>query len=127
MRVISRITLCAAAMCLLGGVLSAADGKLMHCFYFTPVAQATQADWDAFYKATNALPGKIPGLTAAWAGKLRRPMGEGENGRQYGVCMAMKDEATLKTYSASPAHKEWVEVYSKVRQEGTTTVDIVVP
>ncbi len=127
MRVLTRLLLSAAALCLAAGALSAADGKLMHCFYFTPVANASQADWDAFYKATAALPGKIPVVTATWAGKLRRPMKSGDTVREYGACMEMKDEAALKTYSASPAHKEWVEVYSKVRQEGTTTLDILVP
>lgn len=125
MRLFSRIALGAMAITLFSGALAAADGKLMHCFYFTPTADAKQADWDAFYKATDALPGKIPGVVRVWAGKLRRPMQQGN--RQYGVCMEMKDEAALQSYAQSPAHKEWVAVYSKVRQEGTTTLDIIVP
>jgi hypothetical protein len=39
--------------------------------------------------------------------------------------MEMDGEAALKTYAGHPAHTEWVKVYSKVRQEGTTTVDII--
>jgi hypothetical protein len=127
--------------------LSAADGKLMHCFYFTTIDGATDADWQAFAKATEALPGKIPGLLGVWHGELRRPMslvstdrettkkvraGEanvtgpvGLITRQHGVCMEMADEATLKTYAEHPAHAEWMEIYSKVRVAGTTTVDII--
>jgi len=34
----------------------AGEKGLMHCFYFTPVASATQADWQGFFKPlTNCL------------------------------------------------------------------------
>ncbi len=127
--------------------LSAADGKLMHCFYFTTIDGATDTDWQAFAKATEALPGKIPGLLSVWQGELRRPMRltgtdretnkkvrAGEPNvtgpvrmltRQHGVCMEMADEAALKTYADHPAHAEWLAVYKKVRVAGTTTVDIL--
>jgi hypothetical protein len=45
--------------------------------------------------------------------------------RQYGVCMEFKDAAAFTAYDPNPAHKEWVAVYGKVRQYGTTTVDIL--
>jgi hypothetical protein len=41
------------------------------------------------------------------------------------MCIEMKDEAALKAYADHPYHKEWMEVYSKVRVEGTTTYDIL--
>jgi hypothetical protein len=126
-----------------------AQQKLMHCFYFTPLETATQADWTAFNKATDALPGTIPGLTRVWYGKLRQPQGifsvdqeaakklrGGEKSasgqvtlavRQYGVCMEMSSAETLKTYASHPAHKEWDALYQKVRQYGTTTFDIIQP
>jgi len=132
---------------LVSGTLYAGEGKLMHCFYFTVVDGATSADWQAFDEATDALPGKIPGLLNVWYGKLRRPMrlvttdratmkklragdskatGEVSTiSRQHGVCMEMADEAALKVYADHPAHKQWETVYSKVRVPGTTTVDIV--
>jgi len=128
--------------------LSAGEKKLMHCFTFTPVETASQVDWEAFYKATDALPGKIPGLNKVWYGKLRRSLsiyGVVDGGarkklaageqkvtsevtrtvRQYGVCMEMNNEAALQTYASDPAHKEWAEAYSKVRQPGTTTFDLI--
>ena len=37
----------------------------MHCFAFTAVEAATQADWDAFYKATDEIPKKIKGVSRA--------------------------------------------------------------
>ena len=135
------------SLLLSASALSAADGKLMHCFYFTTIDAATDADWQAFAEATEALPGKIPGLLSVWHGKLRRPMRlvstDRETGkkisageanvtgpvrgitRQYGVCMEMADEAALKAYADHPAHPDWMKVYEKVRVAGTTTVDII--
>ena len=141
------VAACAAILLFSSGVLSAGEKKLMHCFYFTPVEGAGQADWDAFAKATDALPGKIPGLTRVWRGKLARnltilnadqetakKLRGGEKSvtgqvssvaRQYGVCMELDSADALKTYASHPAHTEWDAVYSKVRQYGTTTFDII--
>lgn len=110
---------------LLASTLLAGDGKLMHCFYFTVIEGASSADWQAFHKATDELPGKIPGLLDVWYGKLSRPLRVGSNERQYGVCMEMESAASLKAYADHPAHKAWEQVYFKVRQPGTTTVDMV--
>jgi len=135
---------------LFAGVLGAQEKKVMHCFTFTPLEAATAADWDAFYQATHALVGKIPGLTHVWAGKLRNPQKllmpeerdnymkvqkspDGEKmpavnavvaARVYGACMEMT-EAAFAGYAADPAHKDWEKVYSKVRKPGTTTFDIM--
>lgn len=122
---IMRILIAFVVVLAAAGALGAADGKLMHCFYFTEQASATADDWAAFARATEALPGEIEGLHRVWHGKLRRPMRAGDNQRQYGVCMEMTDEAALKTYADHPAHKAWEAVYGKVRVPGTTTVDIV--
>ena len=111
----------------------AAGGEkaLMHCFAFTEIETATDADWAAFMKATNELPSKIDGLERVWVGKLRRPLRQfGRNRdtpaeRQSGVCMEMKDEAALEVYATHPAHDAWVKVYEKVRVPGTTTFDIL--
>jgi len=143
----SRLAVSAAGLWLFAGLLSAGEKKLMHCFYYTPQEGATQADWEAFYKATDELPGKIPGLSKVWYGKLRqnltvyapdretsKKLRAGEKSvtgqisqrvRQYGVCMEMDNEAALKTYADHPAHKEWEKVYFKVREYGTTTVDLL--
>jgi len=145
----SRLVVLAASLLLLAGVVSAAEKKLTHCFYFTVIEEATQVDWDAFYKATDALPSKIPGLTGVSYGKLVRPLTvyapdreaakklrAGEKGvtgqinqqvRQAGVCMQFASEAALKAYATNPAHEAWVAVYSKVRVAGTTTIDLVAP
>jgi hypothetical protein len=112
---------------LFAGVLSAGEKGLMHCFAFTPVATATEADWNAFYKATDELPSKIKGLQKVWVGKLRAPvkLSATAGAREYGVCMLLDDVAALKAYDDHPAHDAWVEVYSKVRQPGTSTFDII--
>lgn len=127
--------------------LAAGEKKLMHCFAFTTIPTATEAEWKAFAEATDALPGKIPGLTKVWHGKLRAPLnifspdaearkklmaGEAKTSgevsrlqRTYGVCMEMADEAALKTYASHPAHAAWSAAYEKVRVAGTTTFDIL--
>jgi hypothetical protein len=137
------------AILMLATGLAAADKKLVHCFYFTAIDGATPADWDAFARATAALPGKIPGLLSAWQGKLVRPLtiynvdaearkklAAGEEKapatvtravRQNGACMVFANEAALKAYAAHPAHKEWEAVYAKVRVAGTTTLDFIEP
>ncbi len=120
-----RIVAVVFAVCLFAGVMSAADGKLMHCFTFTAIEGATAADWDAFYKASDALPGKVPGLLHVWAGKLSHPQRVGDAVRQYGACMEFSDQAALKAYADSAGRKEWFAVYEKVRVPGTTTFDIL--
>ncbi len=121
----TRIIAVVFAVCLFSGALSAADGKLMHCFAFTAIESATAADWDAFYKASDALPGKVPGLLHVWVGKLRRPLRTAQAPRTYGACMEFRDEAALTAYAESAGRKEWFAAYEKVRVEGTTTFDII--
>lgn len=139
-----------AAMTLGAASLHAADQPVMHCFAYTVIESATPADWDAFTKATKELPGKIPGLTHVWLGKLSRPMSlvtpdsaapaedvkklrAGETvsvpvkllRRQAGVCMEFSGAAAMASYAKLPAHDEWMKTYEKVRVAGTTTIDIL--
>jgi len=126
--------------------VSAGEKKLMHCFVFTPVQSATDADWQAFFKATDLIPTKIPGVSKVWYGKLRQPLpilgtdgasrkklaaGEAKvtgevtrRVREWGTCMEMEN-AALKVYADHPYHKEWEKVYFKVREPGTTTFDLL--
>ena len=130
-RFTSLFTALLATLAFLPADAAAGEKKLMHCFAFTEIATATDADWAAFMKATNELPDKIEGLEKVWVGKLRRPLRQyGRNQaepaeRQSGVCMEMADEAALEVYANHPAHSEWVKVYAKVRVAGTTTFDII--
>src|SRR5262249_55851300 len=141
----SRFTAFAVCIALSASAAFAGEKGLMHCFAFTPIKEATQAEWDAFYKATDALPKKVKGLKRVWYGKLMRPLalpalaiedaaarkalmeaGKGTaavtiNRRENGVCMEFADEAAFKAYNPDPAHKEWESIYSKVRVAGTTT------
>jgi hypothetical protein len=122
---VTRLAVCAAGLFLFSGMSPAGEKKLMHCFAFTPIESATVAEWRAFYDATDQLPKKIPGISHVWYGKLRQALPQGDSVRKYGVCMEMANEDTLKTYTDHPFHKQWVDVYSKVRVEGTTTFDIL--
>jgi hypothetical protein len=136
----------AAAVLVGSGAALAGEKALMHCFAFTVIESATDAEWAAFKKATDELPAKIKGVKRVWHGKLRRPLAIyavdadaraklNEGGpvtaavratpRQHGVCMEMADEAALAEYAKHPAHTDWVKVYEKVRVAGTTTFDIL--
>ena len=145
----TRFALCAAGLVLSAAAAMAGEKSVMHCFAYTPIAEATQADWDAFHKATDALPTKIKGIKRVWHGKLARPLtvynltsqdaearkkvmadGKGTTDvavlrREYGVCMEFDNEAAFKAYGADPAHKDWEAVYGKVRRPGTTTYQIL--
>lgn len=138
-------------LCLFAGLsLTAGEKGLMHCFAFTEVETATPADWEAFAKASDELPGKIPGLLHLTHGKLSRPLaimlpatpmddetlkkyraGEAVQAsvkmlrRQYGVCMHFKDEESYKAYGKHEAHAAWLKAYEKVRVSGTTTYQIL--
>lgn len=116
---------CIYAALLFASAASAGEKKLMHCFAFTPLKSATPADWNAFYKATDDLPAKIKGVSKVWYGKLARPFEAEGMSRSYGVCMEMTDQAARKLYGDSPAHSDWTKIYSKVRDEPTTTFDIL--
>src|SRR5215475_357279 len=54
----------------------AGENKVMHCFAWTPVKEATTADWSAFFKASDALPKKIKGISKVWYGKLAAPLSQ---------------------------------------------------
>src|ERR1700758_1875441 len=64
-----------AALMLLSGPAGAGEKTLMDCFAWTPVKEATPADWQAFYKASDALPRRIKGIVGVWYGKLAAPFG----------------------------------------------------
>ncbi|MBM3784175.1 MAG: hypothetical protein FJW30_07425 [Acidobacteria bacterium] len=137
----------AATLLLTSGLAVAGEKGMMHCFAFTVIESATDADWKAFAEATDAWPGKFKGISKVWHGKLRAPLaqftvdGEARKKlaaggkdveakanrvtRQHGVCMLMSGPETLKEYTANPFHKEWMSKYEKVRVAGTTTYDIL--
>lgn len=117
-----------AAMMLYPAVTPAGEKALLHCFFFTPIAEASLAEWDAFYQATDELPAKIDGLHRVWIGKLTERAAVAQQvklGRQYGGCMEFTDEAALANYTTHPAHDAWIKFYEKVRVSGTTTFDIL--
>jgi hypothetical protein len=142
-----KILVFTACLAWCAGTAAAGEKKLMHCFVFAVKDTATEADWDAFHKATDALPGKIPGLSRTWRGKLRAPLtilsanaearkklAAGEQDvagtvnrtrHAYGVCMEMDGPDALKVYADHAAHKEWEDVYFKVRVPGSTSFDIL--
>ena len=146
---LAHLTGCAAAVLLFAPGARAGEKTLMHCFAWTPIKDATPADWQAFYQASDALPSKIKGITKVWYGKLAAPLSQvalgdvdsatvqkfrsGETvtvpvkrvAREYGMCMEMTGPDVLKAYGQDPYHKVWTDAYAKVRVEGTTTYNIL--
>ena len=137
----------AVTLLLTSGLAPAGEKGMMHCFAFTVIPEATDADWKAFAAATDMWPSKFSGVQKVWHGKLRSPLAQytitaearkqlaaGEKDvdtkanrlmRQHGVCMLMDGPQTLKEYTGVPFHKEWMAKYEKVRVAGTTTYDIL--
>ena len=137
-----------AATFLVSQAALAGEKTVMHCFAWTPIKEATNADWQAFYKASDDLPRKIKGIKRVWYGKLMSPLpqihfqqvdreafrkyqaGETVNAsvsatpRDYGMCMEFANADALKAYDADPFHKIWTAAYEKVRVDGTTTFNI---
>jgi hypothetical protein len=109
----------------------AGEKKVMHCFAWTAVKDATPADWTTFYKASDALPKKIKGISKVWYGKLaallpwttivkadnesRQKLNAGQPAtveaqrtpREYGMCMEFSGPDALKAYDTDPYHKVW--------------------
>ncbi|MBI4461066.1 MAG: Dabb family protein [Acidobacteria bacterium] len=102
------------------------QNTLLHIFAYTPLETATEADFEAFKKATADMVDRIPGLRRVWVGKLREPLPvPGDYIRTYGVAMEFDNIEALQVYADHPAHKEWESVYERVRVRGTTTLDIL--
>jgi hypothetical protein len=120
-----KFLLCMAGALLVASTATAGEKKLMHCFAFTTLDGATQADWNAFYKATDELPKKIKGVSHVWYGKLANPLHVNDATRQFGVCMEMDNAEVRKAYGNDPAHDAWNKAYDKVHVEGTTTFDLL--
>jgi len=143
----SFLAVCAASL-FLTSAAHAGDKKLMHCFAWTSIKDASTADWDAFFKASDALPSKVKGITHIWYGKLASPLSQynidakgdaqqklraGEATpvtaqrvpRDWGMCMEMAGPDTLKAYDTDQYHKTWTDAYAKIRVEGTTTFNIL--
>jgi len=119
-----RILMLIAAATMLSAATASAADDLVHCFLFTAVDKAPEADWKAFFKATDAMPSKIPVVKHVWYSKLGRPMEINGATRQWGVCMHLAGADARKAYAAAPYHAEWEAAYFKIREEGTSTFDL---
>ena len=50
-----------AALCLSAASMLAGEKGLMHCFAYTPIETASEAEWDAFYRLPMRSPARFPG------------------------------------------------------------------
>lgn len=129
---VKKLGLCLAGLllllggCAIGRETAPSERPLLHVFAYTPLDSATPQDYAAFEAATRAMVGKIPGLRKVWVGKLREPTpAENDRIRTYGVAMEFDNVEALAAYAHHPVHAEWNRIYERVRQQGTTTLDIV--
>ena len=114
------------AGCTAGQVTATSQKTLMHVFAYTPLESATPEDLEEFKTATVGMVGRISGLRAVWVGKLREPLpGAGTRIHTHGVAMEFENTQALEVYANHPVHQQWIEVYDKVRLQGTTTLDIL--
>ena|SRR5258706_15322100 len=98
---------------------------LLHVFAYTPLGTATQQDFENFKKTTEDMVGKIPGLRKVWVAKLREPIPAGDKIRSFAVGMEFDNLQALEGYAGNPIHKQWEQVYERVQEQGTTTLDII--
>ena len=126
-----RTTLLAAGLllflagCVAGRMSAESQKTLMHVFAYTPLEGSTPQEFEDFKLATAAMVGQIPGLRKVWVGKLREPLPVETRIHTYGVAMEFDNEEALGVYAEHPAHDAWIDVYDKVRLQGTTTLDIL--
>lgn len=64
--------------------------------------------------AVKTLASKSPGITNIWLKPIK------VQGTDAVFVMEFKDEAALKAYVGTPAHKEWYEIYTPVRGQSQT-------
>lgn len=116
-----------AAACLFGvSGLNAqtAPKSVIHVVTVAWKKDATQAQIQAALDGVQALPQSFKGITKVWTKTLKIQNAKGvELPRTHVFVMEFADEAALKSYTDSPAQKEWYKVYLPVR-ESSTTFDI---
>src|SRR6266481_6023136 len=100
------------------GNQTAGQKTLLHVFAYSPLGTATQQDFENFKKETEGMVGKIPGLKKVWVAKLREPFPAGDKIRTFAVAMEFDDLPALNAYAGNPVHKQWEQVYERVREQG---------
>jgi hypothetical protein len=110
-----------AAVCAFGlmtGTLAAAPQKpksVIHVITVKWKPDATEAQIGAALKAAETL--NYPGLKNVWTKAIKMQLDEGYKNI---IVMEFESEASLKSYTDSPAQKKWYEVYLPIREESRT-------
>src|SRR5262249_15743508 len=105
---------------LVGQKTAPARKPLLHVFAFNEVEGTTPAQLDELWAAPRKMASQIPEIKNIWMGKIIRH----NRDWHYGMVFEFDNDAGHKVYEKHPAHDEWVKTYSKVRVEGTNTIDI---
>lgn len=122
MNKITTILLAAVLLAFSANTLSAqtttAPKTVIHVVTVKWKADTKPEQIQAALDGVKALPAAYPGITRVWV-KSIKVQGDKANA----IVMEFADEAALKSYTDSPAQKEWYKVYMPIR-EASTTFDI---
>ena len=97
----------------------------IHCASWTAKKGMTQAQFENFKKGFAKLPDKFPGMRRLWAGKLGEPVTFNGLIRTHAIAFEFDNLAAKRAYSASPNRPEWQELFSTVREPGSSSFDLV--
>lgn len=109
---------CLLAMgCVVGSALAAdtAPTSVIHVVTVTWKKDTTPEQIQSALDGAKALPAAYDGISRVWV-KTIKAQGE----RTHGIVMEFKDLAALKSYTDSPAQKEWYKVYLPFRDHSST-------
>lgn len=96
------------------------EKTLIHAISFKQVEGATPEQIQECWAATRKMAAAIPGIRRVWTGKVTN------RGPSYthGIVMEFDNAEALAKYAGHEAHKEWENVYFKVRTPGSNTIDV---
>jgi len=113
--------LAAAVLLLAAGVLIGANAfgtphTVLHIITVQWKPDATAAQKEAAIEGVKKMAGEVPGVKNVWLKTLKvQPAGYSNV-----LVMEFADEAAFKSYTDSPAHREWEKLYLPVRAESRT-------
>jgi len=93
---------------------------LIHTISFKQVEGTTPQQMREMFDATLKMAAEVPGMRRVWVGKVTN---RGED-YTHGIVMEFENAEALKNYAPHAAHKKWEEIYFKVRQPGSNTIDV---
>jgi len=90
--------------------------SVLHIITVQWKSSATSDQKTAALDGVKKMAAEVPGIKNVWLKTLKvQP-----DGYSNVIVMEFRDEAAFKNYAASPAHKDWENIYLPVREESRT-------